>query len=85
MQVHLAQHLREQLPFGLRKGDKQVLVAQDAVLAAAGVVDGAVDDALGRLTDLAGGDVEIFHSEPCLLPPVLQDRPAVVAAAQCLN
>ena len=79
MQVHLAQHLGVELPVGLREGDKQMLVAQDAVLPAPGVVDGSVDDALGRLTDLAGGDVEIFHVTLRLLPAILASLgPAVV-------
>ena len=83
MQVDVAQDLGEEIPVGLREGDKQMLVAQDTVLSAPGVVDGAVDDALGRFTNFAGGDVEIFQWTLRLLAEILASlRPAVVDGEQ---
>ena len=72
VQIQFAEHLGVEVPFGLGKGDEQVLVAQDTVLAPPCVLDGAVDDALGGLADLAGSDVEIFHVTLRLQPAVLQ-------------
>jgi hypothetical protein len=46
IQVEVAHHLREQVPFRLGEGDQQVLVADDGVLAAAGLLDGAFRQAL---------------------------------------
>ena len=60
-----------------------MLVAQDTVLSASGVIDGSVDDALGRLTNFAGGDVEIFQWTLRLLAAILASlRPAVVDGEQ---
>ena len=46
IEVEVAHHLREQVPFRLGEGDQQVLVADDGVLAAAGLLDGAFRQAL---------------------------------------
>ena len=72
VQIQFAEHLGVEVPLGLRKGYKQVLVAEDTVLAPPCVLDGAVDDTLGGLADLAGSDVKIFHVTLRLQPAVLQ-------------
>ena len=83
VQIQFAEHLGVEVPLGLRKGDKQVLVAQDTVLAPPCVLDGAVDDALGGLADLAGSDVEIFHVTLRLhAGSIASFGPAVVDPAQ---
>ena len=61
IQLDVAHDLGEHVPFDLRERQKQVLVGQQRVLAAAGLFDGAVDDALRGFANLAWRDVEIFY------------------------
>ena len=53
IQLDVAHHLREHVPFDLREREKHVFVGQQRVLAAARFLDGAVDDALRGFADLA--------------------------------
>ena len=61
VQLEVAHDLAEHVPFGLRERQADVLVGQERVLAAAGLVERAVDDALGRLGQLVLRNVEVFH------------------------
>src|SRR3954463_7574641 len=61
IQPHIPHHLGEHVPLHLRKCEEQVLVRQQRVLATAGLLDGAVDDALRGFGDLTGRNVEIFY------------------------
>ena len=52
----------EHVPLGLRERQADVLVGEQRVLAPAGLVERAVDDALGRIGQLVLRNVEIvFH------------------------
>ena len=51
--VEVVHHLGEHVPLHLREREKQVLVRQQRVLAAARFLDRAVDDALGAIANLA--------------------------------
>ena len=56
----------EHVPLDLCERQKQVFVGQQRMLATARLFDGAVDDALRGLPDLAWRDVEIFYLHGCL-------------------
>ena len=76
VQLEIAHDLAEHVPFDLRERQADVLVGQERVFAAAGFVERAVDDALGRLGQLVLRDVEVFHgrlhaARPALAGPVL--------------
>ena len=64
VQLEVAHDLAEHVPLDLGEGQADVLVGEQRVLAAAGLVEGAVDDALGRLSQLVLRDVEVFSSRP---------------------
>ena len=68
IQLDVAHHLREHVPFDLREREKKVFVGQQRVLAAARFLDRAVDDALRGFANLAGRDVEIFYVHGVLRP-----------------
>ena len=61
IQLDVAHHLGEHVPFDLREREKDVLVGQQRMLAAARLLDRAVDDALRGFANLARRDVEIFY------------------------
>ena len=61
IEIAVAHDLREEIPFDLRKRDEQMFVREKGVFAPARGFDGAVDDALGAVTNLAGGDVEVEY------------------------
>ena len=53
IQLDVAHHLGEHVPFDLREGEEEVFVGQQRVLAAARFFDRPVDDALRRFANLA--------------------------------
>ena len=62
VQLEVAHHLGEGVPFDLREREEDVLVGQQGVIAAPRFLDGAIDDPLGRFADLALCDVEVVHA-----------------------
>ena len=64
VQLEVAHDLPEHVPLDLRERQADVLVGQQRVLAAARFVERAVDDALGRLSQLVLRDVEVLHGTP---------------------
>ena len=67
IQLDVAHDLGERVPFDLRERQKDVLVGQQRVLAAARLFDRAVDDPLRGFPNLARRDVEVFYVHR--LPP----------------
>ena len=63
IQLEVAHDLPEHVPLGLRERQADVLVREQRVLAAAGLVERAIDDPLGRIGQLVLRNVEIvlFH------------------------
>ena len=61
IQLDVPHHFCEGVPFNLRKGEKDVLVGQQGVLAAASLLDRPVDNALSGFAYLAWRDVEVFY------------------------
>ena len=61
VQLQVAHDLAEHVPFGLGERQADMFVGEQRVLAAAGFVERAVDDALGRVGQLVLRNVEIFH------------------------
>ena len=61
IQLHVAHHFGERVPLHLGEREEDVLVGEQRVLAAAGLLDRAVDDPLRRFGDFARRDVEIFN------------------------
>ena len=61
IQLQVAHHLPEHVPLDLGERQADVLVGQQRVIAPAGLVERAIDDALGRLGQLVLRDVEILH------------------------
>jgi hypothetical protein len=53
IQREIVHHVREQVPFQLREGEKQVFVREQPVVAAACFLDGAVHQSLGAVANLA--------------------------------
>ena len=53
VQLDVAHHFREHVPFDLREREKHMFVGQQRVLAAPRLFDRAVDDALRGFADLA--------------------------------
>ncbi len=67
VQFDVTHDLREQVPFDLSKGEKEMLDAKGGMLTTSRFVNGAVDNPLRGLADLARGDVEIVYLH--VLPP----------------
>src|SRR5262245_32934918 len=67
VQLDVAHDLREHVPFNLSERQKNMFVREQRMLPAASLLDRAIDDALGRFTNLARRDVEIFYVHS--LPP----------------
>jgi hypothetical protein len=71
VQVEIAHHLREHVPFDLSEGQENVLVGQQGVLTAPGFLDRPVNDPLRRFRHLVLPDIEVFHESS---PPSKQSR-----------
>src|SRR4051812_48272478 len=61
IELEIAHHLGERVPLDLREREKYVFVGQQRVITPPRFLDGAVNDALSRLTNLALCDVEVVH------------------------
>ena len=61
VQFQVAHHLAEHVPLHLREPKTHVLVGQQCVVAAASFIEGAVNHALSRLSQLVLRDVEVLH------------------------
>ena len=61
IELEVAHDLAEHVPFRLRERQADVFVRQQRVLAAAGFVERAIDDALGRVGQFVLRNIEIFH------------------------
>ena len=93
IQVDVPHDFGEHVPLDLRKGQEQMLVGQQRVLAAASLLDRSVDDALRGFGNLAWRDVEIFYVHRILrqrteaangTPGLDRGFPATVRGASCI-
>ena len=68
VQLEIAHDLRERVPVCLGKRKEDVLVAEQCLLAAAAFLNGSIDDALCRFTNLVLCDVEVHDPPPATRP-----------------
>ncbi|PYR72597.1 MAG: hypothetical protein DMF86_23140 [Acidobacteria bacterium] len=61
VELEVAHDLAEHVPLHLREREAHVLVGEEGMLAAPGLLERAVDHAFGRLSQLVLRDVEILH------------------------
>ena len=61
IELQVVHHLTEGVPLDLGEGETEVLVGQQRMVPSAGILERAIDHALGRLGQLVLRDVEILH------------------------
>ena len=61
VQLDVAHYLAEHVPLDLGERETDMLVGQERMVPPASLVEGTVEDSLGRLSQLVLGDVEVFH------------------------